>query len=405
MKRILNTIVLTFILGLFVILVFFAGHSYAEVYQVPMGDESALYSILETCANTSQGGTILLSGTYDINLDVYNELILPAGGHCSLVGDNNATSLFKSSPNNGSRGTVLLFRNSAGHNAIHMIGIGQRIEHLSIVTLNSDINTRAINCYDVGNFYINDVTIEGSNKKGIGLELNFCLKGSISNSNIVHYDNGIVIRAIPYDPDIDGKVGWQRSNANYISGTKIRANNTALFIDENGCRNLTLSGLTLEGNSIFGIHNTTHCHILDLGSHYENTGTNVLLDGIGSYTALNTRYGGPASGIGTDIVRTIDGETPDIIIHSGIGNGFTYEAGRLRLINPNILFSKSKIPTFIGNIYGDVGACEKSVRGSFCSDSNRLYLCVPINPSSLFCESDNDWRRIFSSIGKPKILD
>ncbi len=405
---------------------------------------------LDACHSAGGGTVVVPAGKTTIDGSLFESpaISLPAigtrgsfVGGCVLQGHGRGTALWG--------GSTLYFKNMAAMKptrgdrvAIQMTASGQSIRHLNIFTDHSDATSIALLCESrvethrdpgetgINNWNLTEVNISGSGA-GSGFETRFCLKGSITNTHMQHFDSGFRMKEVACTDNFDtpARKGVQTSgppdgrcdhrsshrnrryrlgsNAISISGMVIRTSKIGLEIaDSYSCENISITGSTIEGNGVgilFGPK--SRCILSGFGNHFENSDVaNVLItSSTAKYRSFGSWFGGR---VDHDIVRAVAQDSnsgPDLVIGAHFDAGPYYTNGaRLRLLNTSEVNED-----LVGSVFGVAQTyptdCPANamfgVSGDLCIETSRglLYFCKPIKGRGKrdgVCDSKSEWVRM-----------
>ncbi len=389
-------------------------------------DTGGIVQALAACDAANGGRVILPAGVTTIDATAIASPIinLPADnwghrGHCSLegAGSMNATEY------NVYGGSTLIINNSADKTAIRVNGSSQVLRGFDMVlpgiTANGigiQIESEAFDAYltgehGVANFLLDHVSVIGidtslgdlTDTLGTGVLMRFGLKSQIIGGTIKNFDAGIKLTKVLTIASPESN----QSNANLLSGVQIRANDVGLLLaDQGSCQNITLSGATIEANtiglSILGTDTTASaCLVRDIGTHWENETDNInIVSNHASYIGIAPQMSSAA--VGHDIVRSDNNwfGTPDVVIGGDLAGGVNYTGGaEIRLLNSaNIsVWNGALATTATGEVGYSAncpawGAAGVHVAGDLCFQSDdTLFVCEPTPATDGICKTEGEW--------------
>jgi hypothetical protein len=354
-------------------------------------------------------------------------------GLCELRGYGSGNNSVRK-PDNMLTGSTVRIVNSAlslpdpnGYRTgIQMTGSSQYLEHFSLIVEGGDSSTRGILCQSlphygrergeagVGDWELKNVYVLGSNL-GVGIELQFCLRGKITGGNSQGWETGLKFNQVPSGLNV-------KNNGVILTGMSLRSNLIGLELTSvHSCGELLLQLMAIEGNERgIVIHNNADCRVTDISSHYEQiypitpieNRANIYINTRGSkYVGIGVGFGGTVLP-GRDIVRTkgFPRYGKDVLVGSNLMHGVTYETN-----SDLILFGMRYIAGLEGRTFGNdhftnpancpaYGSRTKSnPAGAMCWQENDglkskagLYICLPEEGAGMkgLCDIETEWKRI-----------
>lgn len=251
------------------------------------------------------------------------------------------------------RGVSIIQSDHAGEGcaAVTVSGNQAALRKLTVNVLNPKNTTIGVDFID-GNNGLNEftwdqvvVTGDSSIKQGTGVRLQGLLKSQFIGGEIKYWNKAFHVLPAPDGPPL--------SNANLLSGVKLRASQTAVHIDRipsyPGCRDLWMSSVTIEGNDVIGIDIEGRCQVALVASHLEKNPINVRVQ-LGSLISFGNRY--LQANANRDIYLT--GSSP--FIDSSISLGDQLQAGVENASDHGALCVNHNDPVFLQN--SSIGAVE-----------------------------------------------
>ena len=231
----------------------------------------------------------------------------------------------------GAGGSVL---SGSGITILKIEADGTILENFSIVDATGNASTIGIDINNgasaVSDWRIRNLTLNGTDRLGTGIRLEFALRGVIESSDIERWTKGISL-------NINGA---SRSNANWINGNRIAVNVTGISVETNGINDMFCFGNTIEGND-------TGAEIRDgkpvfIGNHFENNGSGGTLTNISMLGGTLSSSSNQFSGVTSDRDIVVDAGNASVQYSSNdtLNFGITHNGtGQFLVLHPAFALS------------------------------------------------------------------
>jgi len=260
----------------------------------------------------------------------------------------------------------------SGCTLITLASSGSTLEDVQVNDPSGNSSTIAVDVNNgsagVNDWVLRNVYLTGTGKNGIGLHTLFGLKGQVIGGEISGF-------AMNYKPEAAGS--GSSSNANHLTGVKLREGNYGIFIPPNSVDDVPIDGCTIEGNSVGIRVEAGNGKIVAHKTHFENIvgatpGTNIILYGQGSELVSEGNFFAGAAPNRDIVVNDAANAGNQISVGDTLNSGVTYNgSGEFMIVEPQ----------FMPTITGTGTVTVHTVRGIFANNSNFNWTLSGVNVS------------------------